>query len=337
MSTHRLRPRQARRGASRTKVKVAFVTTDPARDTEPVLRTLPRPLQPRVRRRSPAPIDRIDALGHAHGHRVKKGQKLPDGGYEVTHTTNVTAVHDGRRDLVWTATTSPPTWPPTSASPEGGRMNIRVAFIPSPSQGVWHLGPCRSAPTRWRSSSASSPPSGSGTSAGWPAAAGRRGRRHRALGRPGGPHRCPALPRRHRPRPLLRPGEARRSGRWRSGTAAWASGARSRAALGAWLYCRRHGILLPPAGRRARPGLLLAQVIGRFGNYFNQELFGRPTTLPWGLEIDAAHRPTGFEQFATFHPTFLYEALWNLAAIGPDRVGSTGASGSATDGSSPST
>ena len=63
------------------------------------------------------------------------------------------------------------------------------------------------------------------------------------------------------------------------------------------------------------PSLLLAQAIGRFGNYFNQELFGRPTTRPWGLEIDLAHRPGGYEQFATFHPTFLYEALWNLAAI----------------------
>ena len=56
-------------------------------------------------------------------------------------------------------------------------------------------------------------------------------------------------------------------------------------------------------------GLVLAQAIGRFGNYFNQELFGEPTTLPWGLEIDRAHRPPGFEHFATFHPTFLYESL----------------------------
>jgi prolipoprotein diacylglyceryl transferase len=58
------------------------------------------------------------------------------------------------------------------------------------------------------------------------------------------------------------------------------------------------------------PGLLIAQGIGRFGNWFNGELFGRPTTLPWGLEIPAPLRPTGFENFATFHPTFLYEALW---------------------------
>ena len=86
--------------------------------------------------------------------------------------------------------------------------------------------------------------------------------------------------------------------------------------VGAWFYCRRHGILVRPLADALAPSLLLAQIIGRFGNYFNQELFGRPTDLPWGLEIDAAHRPAGYEQFATFHPTFLYEALWNLAAIG---------------------
>ena len=63
-------------------------------------------------------------------------------------------------------------------------------------------------------------------------------------------------------------------------------------------------------------GLLVAQAIGRFGNWFNQELFGEPTTLPWGLEIDPAHRPRGFEQFATFHPTFLYESLYCLALLG---------------------
>ena len=62
------------------------------------------------------------------------------------------------------------------------------------------------------------------------------------------------------------------------------------------------------------PAILVAQAIGRLGNWFNQELFGRPTTLPWGLEIAPQYRPAGFEQFATFHPTFLYEMLWNLAA-----------------------
>jgi prolipoprotein diacylglyceryl transferase len=60
----------------------------------------------------------------------------------------------------------------------------------------------------------------------------------------------------------------------------------------------------------------LAQAIGRWGNYWNQELFGRPTTLPWGLEIDVQNRPDGYTQYATFHPTFLYESLWNLALCG---------------------
>jgi len=64
------------------------------------------------------------------------------------------------------------------------------------------------------------------------------------------------------------------------------------------------------------PGVVLAQAIGRWGNYFNQELFGRPTTLPWGLKIDLAHRPPGFEKFATFQPTFLYESLWCLLVFG---------------------
>ena len=60
------------------------------------------------------------------------------------------------------------------------------------------------------------------------------------------------------------------------------------------------------------PGVLLAQALGRFGNWFNGELFGRPTTLPWGLEIPLASRPAGYESFQTFQPTFLYEALWSI-------------------------
>ncbi|MCU1498418.1 MAG: lgt [Acidimicrobiales bacterium] len=61
------------------------------------------------------------------------------------------------------------------------------------------------------------------------------------------------------------------------------------------------------------PALPVAQAIGRFGNWFNQEVFGRPTGLPWGLEIERQNRPEGDEGFATFHPTFLYEGLWNIA------------------------
>ena len=61
------------------------------------------------------------------------------------------------------------------------------------------------------------------------------------------------------------------------------------------------------------PALLVAQAIGRVGNYFNQELFGKPTSLPWGLQIAPQYRPPGFVQYATFQPTFLYEIIWNLA------------------------
>jgi prolipoprotein diacylglyceryl transferase len=66
----------------------------------------------------------------------------------------------------------------------------------------------------------------------------------------------------------------------------------------------------------AAPGLLVAQAIGRIGNYFNQELFGKPSTLPWALKIDPAHRPPHYTHFATFQPTFLYEIIWNLGLAG---------------------
>ncbi|HEV8116029.1 MAG TPA: prolipoprotein diacylglyceryl transferase [Acidimicrobiales bacterium] len=66
----------------------------------------------------------------------------------------------------------------------------------------------------------------------------------------------------------------------------------------------------------AAPAIPIAQAIGRFGNWFNQELFGRPTDLPWGLRIDPENRPSGFEASDTFHPTFLYESLWCLIVVG---------------------
>lgn len=81
---------------------------------------------------------------------------------------------------------------------------------------------------------------------------------------------------------------------------------------GLWV-ARRLGIRPAEAIDALLPTLPLAQAIGRFGNWFNQELFGRPTDLPWGLEIDPEHRPIGYEQTDTFHPTFLYEGLWNVA------------------------
>jgi prolipoprotein diacylglyceryl transferase len=79
------------------------------------------------------------------------------------------------------------------------------------------------------------------------------------------------------------------------------------------LVAKRRGYHVPGLMDAVAPALPVAQAIGRLGNWFNQELFGRPTDLPWGLEIDRDHRPDRYLDVETFHPTFLYEALWNLA------------------------
>lgn len=75
---------------------------------------------------------------------------------------------------------------------------------------------------------------------------------------------------------------------------------------------RRRGLALPAVLTAVAPGIALAQAIGRWGNWWNQELFGRPTGLPWGLEISDDKTPAGFGDAVLFHPTFLYESLWNL-------------------------
>ena len=85
--------------------------------------------------------------------------------------------------------------------------------------------------------------------------------------------------------------------------------------VGVWLI-RRRGIPAGPALTAVAPALPLAQAIGRFGNWFNQELYGRATDLPWALEIDDENLPPGVASGTTFHPTFLYESLWNLALCG---------------------
>ncbi|MFC4030401.1 prolipoprotein diacylglyceryl transferase [Streptomyces polygonati] len=95
---------------------------------------------------------------------------------------------------------------------------------------------------------------------------------------------------------------------WQGGLGIW--GAIALGALGAWIGCRRRGIALPAYADAIAPGIALAQAIGRWGNWFNQELYGRATTLPWGLKIDPAHRPEGTPGLATYQPTFLYESLW---------------------------
>lgn len=100
---------------------------------------------------------------------------------------------------------------------------------------------------------------------------------------------------------------------WDGGLGIW--GAVTIGALGAWIGARRAGVLLPPVGDAIAPGIALAQAIGRWGNWFNSELFGAPTDLPWGLEIAPEFRPEGYADVATFHPTFLYESLWLLGMV----------------------
>ena len=82
--------------------------------------------------------------------------------------------------------------------------------------------------------------------------------------------------------------------------------------LGLFLFARIREINPLVLADAAAPGLILAQAIGRWGNYFNQELFGRPSSLPWAIEIAPENRPLGFASEATFHPTFLYESIWNV-------------------------
>ncbi|MFI6707248.1 prolipoprotein diacylglyceryl transferase [Nonomuraea sp. NPDC050478] len=95
---------------------------------------------------------------------------------------------------------------------------------------------------------------------------------------------------------------------WEGGLGIW--GAVALGAVGVWLACRRRGLSLSAVADTVAPGIAFAQAIGRWGNWFNQELYGSPTTLPWGLEIDMQH---GGEPGVLYHPTFLYESLWNVA------------------------
>jgi prolipoprotein diacylglyceryl transferase len=100
---------------------------------------------------------------------------------------------------------------------------------------------------------------------------------------------------------------------WRGGLGVW--GAIALGAVGVIIGAKLRGIKVLPMVDALAPGVLVAQALGRWGNWFNQELFGKPTDLPWGLEIDPEFRPPGYEDYATFHPTFLYEFLWCLLAF----------------------
>ncbi|MEW6716174.1 MAG: prolipoprotein diacylglyceryl transferase [Chloroflexota bacterium] len=82
--------------------------------------------------------------------------------------------------------------------------------------------------------------------------------------------------------------------------------------LALYIFCRRRKLSFGMWLDIAAPGLALAQAIGRWGNFVNQELYGAPTNLPWAITIDPWHRLPGYEQYATYHPLFLYESLWNL-------------------------
>lgn len=100
---------------------------------------------------------------------------------------------------------------------------------------------------------------------------------------------------------------------WEGGLALY-GGITVGALVGVYLMRRWNGDMLLLLDSAA-VGVPLAQAVGRWGNYFNQELFGTPTDLPWALEIDPARRPAAYPDSPTFHPTFLYESLWNLGLV----------------------
>jgi prolipoprotein diacylglyceryl transferase len=97
---------------------------------------------------------------------------------------------------------------------------------------------------------------------------------------------------------------------WSGGLGIW-GGVAAGVLVGGWRV-RRAGQSVALFADAVAPALLVAQAIGRIGNYFNKELFGGPTTLPWGLEVPSQYRPPGYQHFHTFHPTFLYELIWDL-------------------------
>jgi prolipoprotein diacylglyceryl transferase len=101
---------------------------------------------------------------------------------------------------------------------------------------------------------------------------------------------------------------------WQGGLGIW--GGIVAGVAGGMIPLYRAKVNIPSFLDAAAPGILVAQAIGRIGNYFNQELFGGPTNLPWGLQIDPAHRPAHYLAYATFQPTFLYELMFDLALAG---------------------
>jgi prolipoprotein diacylglyceryl transferase len=195
-----------------------------------------------------------------------------------------------------------------------------VAFIPSPSQGVWHLGPIPLrayaimiilgivvavwvGERRWAAKGGA--PGTIIDVAVWAVPFGLVGGRlyhvvtdaQRYFGSGGDPVRALEI--------------------WKGGLGIW--GAIALGAVGAWVGCRRRGISILALADACAPGIVLAQAVGRWGNYWNQELYGKPLHTFWALKIDPSHRPTlgdgpaldpKYENIGTYHPTFLYESLW---------------------------
>ena len=115
---------------------------------------------------------------------------------------------------------------------------------------------------------------------------------------------------------------------WKGGLGVW-GGIAAGCIVGA-IVAKRAGADVALLADCLAPGLLVAQAVGRIGNWWNQELFGKPTGLPWGLEIDPVHRPLASIDHATYHPAFLYEIIWNLSRRPPSS--STSSSGASTRG-----
>ena len=194
--------------------------------------------------------------------------------------------------------------------------SVTLAYLPSPSQGVWHLGPLpirayalciiagilvALALTRRR----------------WVARGG-TGEQVEAVAMWAVPFGIVGGRLYHvitDPELYFKPGEQplRALFIWDGGLGIW--GAVALGAVGAWISCRKHGMSLAAFADAAAPGVVLAQAIGRWGNYFNQELYGRPSVLPWALLIDPAHRPAATPTVALYQPTFLYESLWDAAVF----------------------
>jgi prolipoprotein diacylglyceryl transferase len=189
-----------------------------------------------------------------------------------------------------------------------------VAFLPSPARGLWHVGPI---PVR-----ASALCIVAGVAVGlWIA-----GRRYRRIG--GREGVILALAALAVPAGLVGarvysvlteyplyfgPGRD-----WANVVRIWSGGlglpgAMAGAALAAWLYCRRTGVALGPVAGAAAPALAFAQAIGCWGAWFTQDLYGRPSTLPWAVEIAPVHRVSGYGSYPTFQPLVLYESLWCVA------------------------